>query len=106
MNESPMNNYKLIMTWDIAPEREQEYFEFVVREFIPGVQKLGFEVTDAWATIFGNQPQIMVGATLPSLVKVQQVLHSQEWESLNNQLQDFVQNYQQKVVEAQGGFQF
>ena len=30
-----MNNYKLIMTWDIAPEREQEYFEFVVREFIP-----------------------------------------------------------------------
>jgi hypothetical protein len=101
-----MNNFKLIMTWDIAPEREQEYFEFVVREFIPGVQRLGFELTDAWATIYGGQPQIMVGATLPSLVKVQQVLHSSEWESLSNQLQDFVQNYQQKVVEAQGGFQF
>lgn len=101
-----MNNFKLIMTWDIAQEREQEYFEFVVREFIPGVQRLGFELTDAWATIYGNQPQIMVGATLPSLAKVQQVLISQEWQSLNNQLQDFVQNYQQKVVEAQGGFQF
>jgi hypothetical protein len=101
-----MNNYKLIMTWDIAPEREQEYFEFVVREFIPGVQKLGFEVTDAWATIFGNQPQIMVGATLPTLDKLQEVLGSSEWQSLNNQLMDFVQNYQQKVVEAQGGFQF
>jgi len=99
-------NFKLIMTWDIAPEREQEYFEFVVREFIPGVQRLGFELTDAWATIYGNQPQIMVGATLPSLAKVQQVLRSSEWQSLNNQLQDFVQNYQQKVVEAQGGFQF
>jgi hypothetical protein len=99
-------NYKLIMTWDIAPDREQEYFEFVVREFIPGVQRLGFELTDAWATIYGGQPQIMVGATLPSLIKVQQVLRSNEWQSLNNQLQDFVQNYSQKVVEAQGGFQF
>jgi hypothetical protein len=99
-------NFKLIMTWDIAPEREQEYFEFVVREFIPGVQRLGFELTDAWATLYGNQPQIMVGATLPSLSKVQQVLHSSEWQSLNNQLQDFVQNYEQKVVESQSGFQF
>ena len=36
---------KLIMTWNIAPEREQEYFEFVVREFIPGVKRLGFEIT-------------------------------------------------------------
>lgn len=101
-----MTKYKLIMTWDIAPEREQEYFEFVVREFIPGVQRLGFELTDAWATIYGSQPQIMVGATLPSLANVQQVLVSSEWQSLNNQLQDFVQNYQQKVVQSQGGFQF
>ena len=101
-----MSKYKLIMTWDIAPEREQEYFEFVVREFIPGVQRMGFELTDAWATIYGSQPQIMVGATLPTLNTVQDVLHSNEWQSLHNQLQDFVQNYQQKVVESQGGFQF
>ena len=98
-------SYKLLMTWDIVPEREQEYFEFVVREFIPGVQRLGFELTDAWATIYGTQPQIMVAATLPSLEKIQQVMHSAEWNSLSNQLQDFVQNFTQKVVEAQGGFQ-
>jgi len=98
--------YKLIMTWDILPEREQEYFEFVVREFIPGVQRLGFEVTDAWATIFGSRPQIMVGATLPSLIRIQRTLQSEDWKSLSNKLQDYVQNFNQKVVEAQGGFQF
>jgi len=32
---------KLIMTWDINPEREQEYFEFVVREFLPHVPTVG-----------------------------------------------------------------
>jgi hypothetical protein len=97
---------KLIMTWDIAPDREQEYFEFVVREFIPGVQRMGFEVSDAWVTVYGNQPQVMVGATLPTASKVKQVLRSSEWKSLNNQLLDFVKNYSQKVVDARGGFQF
>jgi len=32
---------KLLMSWDIAPEHEEEYFEFVVREFLPGVAGLG-----------------------------------------------------------------
>jgi hypothetical protein len=97
---------KLIMTWDIAPEHEQEYFEFVVREFIPGVQRLGFEVSDAWATVYGNQPQIMVGATLPSVGKIRQVLRSPDWKSLNNQLLDYVQNYSFKIVDSKTGFQF
>lgn len=97
---------KLIMTWDITPDREQEYFEFVVREFIPGVQRMGFEVSDAWVTVYGNQPQVMVGATLPTTSKVKQVLRSSEWKSLNNQLLDFVKNYSQKIVDARGGFQF
>jgi hypothetical protein len=97
---------KLIMTWDIMPEREQEYFEFVVREFIPGVQRLGFELSDAWATVYGSQPQILVGAIIPSRGRAQQLLDSSEWRSLNNQLQDFVHNYDQKIVDATGGFQF
>ena len=97
---------KLILTWDIAPDHEQEYFEFVVREFIPGVQRLGFELSDAWATVYGERPQILVGAVLPTQQKARQVLRSTEWKSLYNQLQEYVHNYAQKLVEAQGGFQF
>ncbi len=97
---------KLIMTWDIAPQREQEYFEFVVREFIPGVQSLGFDLSDAWATVYGAHPQILVGAVLPSVAAAKQLLSSSEWESLNNQLKDFVKNYSYKIVSASGGFQF
>ncbi|MBN1373133.1 MAG: hypothetical protein JW987_14435 [Anaerolineaceae bacterium] len=97
---------KLIMTWDIRPERDQEYFEFVVREFIPGVKRLGFELTDAWATIYGRRPQVMVGASLPTLGRVTRVLQSDDWQRLYDQLMDFVQNYDQKVVETRGGFQF
>ena len=97
---------KIIMTWDILPEHEQEYFEFVVREFIPGVQRLGFELSDAWATVYGEQPQVLVGAVLPSNGEAERVMNSSEWLSLKNKLQDFVSNYTQKMVRGRRGFQF
>jgi len=97
---------KILMSWDITPEREQEYFEFVVREFIPGFQRLGFELSDAWATVFGERPQILVGAVVPSSSKAHQILSSSEWKSLNNTLLDFVRNYSYKIVEVRNGFQF
>jgi len=97
---------KLIMTWDIRPEHEQEYFEFVVREFIPGVQRLGLDLQDAWATVYGDHPQIQVGAVFPPNVNPNTVLDSPEWTSLHNQLLDYIDNYTQKLVNPQGGFQF
>jgi hypothetical protein len=97
---------KLLMSWDISPEHEQEYFEFVVREFIPGVQRIGFELSDAWATVFGAQPQIMVGAVASTHAKAREIMDSTEWKNLQNQLLDYVRNYQDKVVDVRTGFQF
>lgn len=97
---------KLIMTWDINPEHEQEYFEFVVREFLPQVQKLGFQLSDAWVTVYGQQPQIMVGAILPTKNQILHIIDSKQWDSLINSLLDYVTNFESKVVPATGGFQF
>jgi hypothetical protein len=96
---------KLLMSWDIKPGREQEYFEFVVREWVPGLQRVGLEPTDAWYTMYGNSPQILAGGTTKSLKSMHQNLESDEWQALKNQLLGFVDNYEQKVVKARGGFQ-
>ncbi len=97
---------KLLMTWDISPEREQEYFEFVIGEFIPGIQRLGLEPTEAWATIYGEYPQIMVALLAPDLPDAQRILNSVEWGRLREQLFGFVKNYSHKVVPAKSSFQF
>ena len=97
---------KLILTWNINPEHEQEYFEFVVREFLPEVQKMGFKLSDAWVTVFGEQPQILVGAVLPSVQEVKTTIDSDEWTNLVNKLLDYVSDYEEKIVVASGGFQF
>jgi hypothetical protein len=96
---------KLLMTWDILPGREQEYFEFVVRDFIPGVQRMGMEPSDAWFTMYGSQPQILAAMQMGSIAALQRVLDSAEWKELTHRLLDYVQNYEYKVVQARGGFQ-
>ena len=96
---------KLLMTWDILPGKEQEYFEFVVRDFIPSIQSIGMEPSDAWFTMYGKQPQIMAAMVMPDLTTLQTALESQEWQSLKQRLLEFVENFDSKVVSARNGFQ-
>jgi hypothetical protein len=96
---------KLLMTWDILPGREQEYFEFVVREWIPGMQRLGLEPSDAWFTMYGEQPQILTSAQIGSISSLEHILNSPDWESLTHSLLDYVEDFKYKVVQARSGFQ-
>ncbi len=96
---------KLLMTWDIRQGREQDYFEFVVREFIPGMQHMGLETSDAWYTMYGEQPQIMVGAVANEQDELESTLRSSDWERLSDRLLDYVEHFKYKIVPAKRGFQ-
>jgi hypothetical protein len=94
------------MTWDIDGERDQAYFEFVIGEFIPGVQRLGLQPAEAWATIYGAYPQIQVGLLANDASQANDVLNSDDWTVLQDRLFDYVKNFSYKVVPARSGFQF
>ena len=96
---------KLIMTWDILPGKEQEYFEFVVREFVPGMQRIGIQPTEAWFTQYGARPQILTGGVAEDMAEMQNALRSEDWVQLHDQLANYVTNFKLKVVRASGGFQ-
>jgi len=97
---------KLIMTWDISPQHEQGYVEFVLKEFLPGLQSMGFELGDAWVTVFGKHPQILVSVLMEGVSEVQRAMADPRWHSLQSKLMDFVVNYSHKVVPATTNFQF
>jgi hypothetical protein len=63
-------------------------------------------MSDAWVTVYGEQPQIMVGATLPTIAEINQVMRSEEWDALIVRLLDYVTDFKYKIVSATGGFQF
>ena len=96
---------KLLMTWDIIPGREQDYFEFMVREFVPAVQHLGLEPTGAWVTVYGDQPRIQTVAQTKTIDELRLILRSQEWDSLVDELMDYVEELDLKAVRSRPGFQ-
>ena len=96
---------KLLMTWDILPNLEQEYFEFVISDFIPEIKQLGISPVDLWYTLYGDQPQIMVAAKTQSQAALNIAMASKEWQRLIENLLQFVGNFSYKVISAQTGFQ-
>ena len=97
---------KILMTWDIVQDNEQEYFEFVISEFVPGVQRMGFQPLDAWATLYGDYPQIQVGMIASDAETAQRMLDTAEWISLREKLFGYIENFSYKIVPAKTGFQF
>ena len=100
-------NVKLIMNWDIKPGRDQEYFEFLVREWIPGTTNLGLKHSGAWVTTYSrsNTSQIMTEGIAKDLDTMKDILNSNDWEHLHDQLLEYVINYEQKIVRVTGNFQ-
>lgn len=96
---------KLLMTWDIRPGRESDYFDFVTKELVPGLMKLGIQPTEAWYTVYGEGPQILAGWVADDLATIQAALGSQEWYDLRKQLMAYVTNFKHKIVPATGFFQ-
>ncbi len=97
---------KLLMSYDIIPEAQQTYYEFILREFIPRVQEMGLAVSEAWHTAYGDYPLRMTAFVAPDMETLKRVMQSEEWERLNQQLDQFVTNLQYKVVRYKEGFQF
>jgi hypothetical protein len=96
---------KLLMTWDIAAGQESEYSEFVVNEFIPRMQRLGMGDIEFWYTRYGECKQIQASGVSPTLEQMQNILTSSEWKQLQQRLDGYVQEYDQKLIEASRGFQ-
>ena len=96
---------KLLLTWDIKPGQEAEYFDFVYKEFGPELIKLGIQITEAWYTAFGAGPQILVGGVVDTPETLSSVLESEEWADLYKRLSRYITNFNRRVVPATGRFQ-
>jgi hypothetical protein len=96
---------KLLMTWDIRPDKEAEYFEFIMKEFSPGLTRMGIQPAEAWYTIYGEGPQILTGAVAEDVDTVRSALKSEDWRKLKAKLLELVENYHQKVIPTTGRFQ-
>jgi len=96
---------KILMRWDIRPEKESEYFEFLVHEFIPALNKLGITDILVWYTAYGECEQKLAEGTTESVEAMKSILKSEDWVILIDKLQNYVVDFDLKVVAATRGFQ-
>ncbi len=89
---------KLMMTWDILPGREEDYFEFHIRKFVPTLEEMGLTLHEAWLTQYGDHPRLMVEALAPNFGRAKGILNSESWDDLNLLLGDLVENFDYKLV--------
>lgn len=93
---------RLLMQWDIRAGREQDFSEFVVREFAPRLMQLGIEPSEVLYTMYGDGPQMLTLGAAESQEKLAEILSSSGWRKLHEKLMTYVSNYSQKVVPDNG----
>ncbi len=93
---------KLLMQWDIKAGREQDFSEFVVREFAPKLTQLGVQPSEVLYTMYGTGPQMLAIGVIDSAEKAISILNSANWKKLHSKLLSYVTNYSHKVVRDNG----
>ncbi len=97
---------KVLLSYDIIPETQESYFQFMLGEMVPAVQRLGLGMAEAWHTAVGNYPLRLVVFVGESEEAVEQVLAGPEWDDYETRLQQYVTNYTRRVVPFRDRFQF
>lgn len=107
MSEESLNGYaKVLLSYDIIPETQESYFQFMLGELVPAVQKMGLGMAEAWHTAVGNYPVRLVAFVGESRESVDRILEGEQWEELESRLQRYVTNYTRRVVPFRNRFQF
>lgn len=96
---------KLLLTYNVNDGESEEYRQFVLGEFLPAVQKMGLAVTEVWLTTYGDYPERQTELVSRDEDTMWRILTSEEWQELEERLNEYVNDFGRKIVPYQPGFQ-
>lgn len=91
--------------WNIVPEALDEYVEFMQRDKIPTMNRLGINIAAIWAALIGPSPQIISEGIAADLDQLEAALKSADYSKTSTRLLHFVTDYRSKVLISSGRFQ-
>ena len=99
------NGLKLLLEYDVNQDTLQEYYQFIMGQYVPALQSMGLQMSEAWHTAYGAAPNRLVGFVCGDRPTMDRLLVSDLWLDLNNELEKYVSDLRYKVVPYRGGFQ-
>ncbi len=100
-----MLGYKLLLTYELKDGVTPEYYQFVMGRYVPVLHSMGLQMSEVWQTAYGNAPNRLIGFVCQEQATINEVLASENWTTLNEELKSFVSDLSYKVIPYRGGFQ-
>ncbi len=97
---------KLLLVYNIKPNREAEYYRYVLGEFLPTLQNMGLYMVEGWHTAYGDYPMRLIAFQADNEKEMQNILASSEWKTAKEKLLRLVRDYEERIVQAKNVFQF
>ncbi len=97
---------KLLLAYNVREHRAEDYYRFVQTEFLPRAQAIGLVMTEGWQTAYGHYPSRLLAFASQTDEQLRVALASDEWDSIETKLGEFITDYEKRVVYARPNFQF
>jgi len=97
---------KMLLTYNILPEGQENYMRFVLNEFIPALQSMGLANQGVWHTAWGDYPIRLLVFVAESGAVMTRAVESDTFQQAEEKLRGLVSEYSRRVVPFDPGFQF
>lgn len=88
--------------WTINAERDQEYRKFIIKDFIPGINRLGIHTVAGWTVLVGSYAEILFEGVANDLDIIEKALIDLKYKELKDNLLNYVKSYKSKILVPTG----
>ncbi len=98
--------YRLLLKYNIRLDQQENYYRYMIGEFVPMMQDMGLTMLFVWQVYGDNYPERQVEFVCNSLLVMQGIIASDKFLEAEARLKDFTDMYSRKVVRFKNRFQF
>jgi len=93
---------KLNHYWTVIHGKRKEYDKFIIRKFIPKINKLGLHAVAGWSVLVGAYSEIFFESVCNDLDQLELALKHPKYKEIKAELLNYVKNYKTKVLVKTG----
>jgi hypothetical protein len=84
--------------WDIQPDRDREYLDFIMNDYLAAMARTGINMTDGWLKVAGEGPQIIALGESENYSSAVQAMESKDFQLIETRLLRYVENYSKYIA--------
>lgn len=89
---------KLMHYWTINPSSKDAYASFIIKKYIPGLNRLGLHTVAGWSVLVGSYSEVILETISSELDQLEAAFKTNEYRKLKSELLNFIKNYKTKVM--------